>query len=277
MDASVQTAAEQKAFYDEQGYLVFPQLLDPDELATLRAAFAEVVANVSAQTEPDENILRVPDDEGTQHLVRILHAHTYHQAFHDLLFNPKILDILENLIGPNINLRESTLNLKPPSKFSAWLWHQDYPFFPHTNYDLIAVMVFLDDATPDNGCLTVIPGSHKAGPRFHDIPVGEQWRLKDRDELQNRATWQELPVPAGGLELHHCNLLHGSKSGQSDKPRSAVVIWYRASDNYPLGKPETHAGYGMQIRGADPGVVRMVGGEVRLPHTERRTPAPAGS
>lgn len=266
MDATRQTTAEQKAFYEEQGYLVFPQLLDPAELAELRVALAEVLQHVAGLTEPNEDILHAPDDEGRQHLIRVLNPISYHRAFYDLVSNSKILDIVENLIGPNIQLRHTTLNLKSPSKYSTWLWHQDYPFFPHTNYDLLAAMIFLDDATPENGCITVLPGSHKAGPRYHEIPIDEPWRLKDRAELKDRSHWLELPVPAGGMELHHCNMLHGSAASKSDRPRSAIVIWYRAADNFQLHGPTSHFGYGLQLRGVDPGTVRMVEGVVKLPY-----------
>ena len=266
MHATEQTAAEQKAFYDEQGYLVFPQLLDPAELAELRAAFVEVLEHAASLTEPNDDFFYAPDDEGRQHLIRVLNPVAHHRAFYDLVFNPKILDVVENLIGPNIQLRHSALNLKSPSGYSAWLWHQDYPFFPHTNYDLLAVMIFLDDATTENGCLTVLPGSHKAGPRYHDIPKGDSWRLREREELKDRARWLELPVPAGGMELHHCNMLHGSAVSKNNKPRSAIVIWYRAADNLELGGPKSHFGYGLQVRGVDPGVARMIEGVVRLPY-----------
>ena len=277
MHATEQTAAERKAFYDDQGYLVFPQLLDPDELAALRTALADVLQQAANLPEPNGHFLTAPGDDDRQHLIRVLHPIAYHQTFYDLVSHPKILDIIENLIGPNIQLHHTTLNLKPPSKFSTWLWHQDYPFFPHTNYDLLAAMIFLDDATPENGCLTVLPGSHKDGPRYHEIPVGEPWRLTERTELADRSRWLPLPVPAGGLELHHCNLLHGSPASKNDQPRSAIVIWYRASDNFPLGKPDNHLGYGQQLRGVDAGVVRMVEGVVKLPYQSAQPAADSGT
>jgi phytanoyl-CoA hydroxylase len=277
MQATQQTAAEQKAFYDEQGYLVFPQLLDEAELADLRTALADVLQQAADLTEPNKHFIVAPGDDGQEHLIRVHHPISYHRTFYDLVFNPKIVDVVETLIGPNIQLRHTALNMKPPSAFSTWLWHQDYPFFPHSNYDLLAVMVFLDDATPENGCLTVLPGSHKAGPRYHDIPKSGPWRLKEREEIADRSRWLELPVPAGGMELHHCNMLHGSKAGKGDRPRSAIVIWYRAADNLELCGPEDHFGYGLQVRGIDPGVVRMVEGVVTMPYRPGGPPEQDGA
>ena len=266
MQATYPTATEQQAFYEEQGYLVFPELLTLTELATLRAALAELRQQAATLPEPNRHFVIAEGDDGEKHLLRIAHPIAYHQAFYDLVFHPKILDVVENLIGPNIQLRHTSLNMKPPTGYSAWLWHQDYPFFPHTNYDLLAVMIFLDDATTENGCLTVLPGSHKAGPRFHDIPKSGPWRLKEREDIQDRSRWLPLPVPAGGMELHHCNLLHGSGVSKNNQPRSAVVIWYRAADNMELGGPAHHVGYGLQVRGTNPGTVRMVEAVVPMPY-----------
>jgi hypothetical protein len=76
------------------------------------------------------------------------------------------------------------------------------------------------------------------------------------------------------MELHHCNMLHGSPASKNDQTRSAIVIWYRAADNLELGGPDDHFGYGLQVRGVDPGVVRMIEGVVRLPYKTGRPPRP---
>src|SRR5206468_7249952 len=65
----------------------------------------------------------------SRHVVRrIFNPIAHHQAFHDLVFNPKIVDVVENLLGPDIQLHHTKLNLKPPSKDARFEWHQDYPF-----------------------------------------------------------------------------------------------------------------------------------------------------
>ena len=273
--AAHQGPAEQRAFYEEQGFLVFPELLDPAELAELRAALAEVLREAADLTESNEKFWVAPGDDGRHHVIRVLQPIERHRAFYELVFNPKILDVVENLIGPNIQLRNSTLNLKPPSQYATWKWHQDYPFFPHTNFDLLAVMIYLDDSTRENGCLTVIPGSHKDGPRNFLFPRHgvTGWQLEDRSVLADRSRWLDLPVPAGGMELHHCNLLHGSRASRNNRPRSAMVIWYRAADNVQLAGQSGHFGWGLQVRGVNPGVVRMVEGVLRLPGALEDPPA----
>src|SRR3954453_19437019 len=186
------TAAEQRAFYEDQGYLVFPDLLSPTELAELRSALAEVLAEAEGLTETNAKFSIIHTADGRSFVRRILSPIAHHQTFLDLISNPKILDIVENLIGPDIQLHHTKLNLKPPSSPDArFEWHQDYPFFPHTNFDLLAAMVYLDDATEENGCLTIIPGSHKWGPRNHLCAKdgASSSQLEDKRVLDDPARW----------------------------------------------------------------------------------------
>ncbi|MBV9171921.1 MAG: phytanoyl-CoA dioxygenase family protein [Chloroflexi bacterium] len=266
--ASELSPAEQRAFYEEQGYLVFPQLLDPAELATLRNALAEVLREAEGLTENNDKFSITKTDDGGYSVRRIYEPIVRHEAFRALVHNPKILDVVEALIGPNIQLHHTKLNLKPPSSREArFEWHQDYPFFPHTNFDLLAVMIYLDDSTEENGCLTIIPGSHKFGPRNHlfarDGAFSSQ--LEDKAVLNDPSRWLKVPVPAGGMELHHCNMLHSSTANRGTKPRSAMVIQYRAADNVALGGNMSNAGFGLQVRGENPYRVRMIEGTFKLP------------
>src|SRR6266700_5731560 len=260
--------AEQRASYDEHGYLVFPELLDAAELGTLRTALADVLRGAEGLTETSDTFSITGTDSGGYSVRRIFDPIARHEAFRNLVLNPKILDVIENLIGPNIQLHHTKLNLKPPSSREArFEWHQDYPFFPHTNFDLLAVMIMLDDSTEENGCLKIIPGSHKWGPRNHlfarDGAFSSQ--LEDRSVLEDSSRWKTVPVPAGGMELHHCNMLHSSGPNRGTQPRSAIVIQYRAADNLQLSGNTGHFGNGLQIRGSNPYRVRMIAGTFRLP------------
>jgi phytanoyl-CoA hydroxylase len=266
--ANVLTPAEQRAAYEQDGYLVFPELLDGSELAALRGALAEVLRDAEGLTETNDKFSITRTEDGGYSVRRIFDPVARHQAFHDLVLNPKILDVVENLIGSDIQLHHSKLNLKPPSSREArFEWHQDYPFFPHTNFDLLAVMVYLDDSTEENGCLSIIPGSHKWGPRNHLFAKDGAFssQLEDKSVLEDRSRWVHVPVPAGGIELHHCNMLHSSTANRGTRPRSAVVIQYRAADNVALGGNMSQAGFGMQVRGVNPYRVRMMAGTFKLP------------
>jgi ectoine hydroxylase-related dioxygenase (phytanoyl-CoA dioxygenase family) len=262
------SAAEQRAAYEQDGYLVFPELLDQAELATLRTALAEVLRRAEGLTQTNDEFSITRTDDGGYAVRRIFDPIIRHQAFHDLVLNPRILDVVENLIGPDIQLQHPKLNLKPPSSREArFEWHQDYPFFPHTNFDLLAVMIYFDDSTEENGCLTIVPGSHRLGPLGHVFARDGAFssQLEDKSAVQDPTRWRTVPVPAGGMELHHCNMLHSSTANRGAMPRSAMVIQYRAADNVALGGNMANPGFGMQVRGANPYRARMMGGTVKLP------------
>jgi phytanoyl-CoA hydroxylase len=262
------TAAEQhREQYREQGYLVVPRLLDAAELTTLRAALAELLEESRGLTESTPKFLLARNDDGSTSVRRIVNPIEHHPAFHELVFNRTIVDLVEELIGPDIQLQHTKLNLKPPSRQGRFEWHQDYPFFPHTNFDLLAVMVYLDDSTEENGCLSIIPGSHRGGPRRHLFARDGAFssRLADESVVQDRASWLSVPVPAGGISLHHCNMLHSSAANTTAMPRSAVVIQYRAADNAQIAGNMGQYGNGLQIRGEYHYRARMVQGVFDLP------------
>jgi len=145
--------------------------------------------------------------------------------------------------------------------------HQDNPAYPHTKFDLLIVTVPLDDATPANGCLTVIPGSHRLGPLPHRFIFegAARTQLADPRVAADRAHWLQTPVPAGGIEVHHGNLLHSSAVNRTDGPRTTLQLWYRAADNVQVGGARDFYGWGLQVRGVDPGTVRMAEGTCKLP------------
>jgi len=267
------TAAEQKAYYDEHGYITFPEMLGASEVAVLQAALAELLDK--ARVVPDDVAMTdvysfTRSDTGERHVRRIFNPIAHHQAFYDLVFHPGIVDAVESLIGPDIQLHHTKLNLKPPASGQArFEWHQDYPFFPHSNYDLVAVAVHIDESTEENGCLRVIPGVHKLGPREHAFSADGAFssQLKDQSFILDESRWASVTSPAGGVEMHHCNMLHSSTANRGVKPRSTVIIQYRAADNVQLSPDwPDRPGFGLQIRGVNPYRARLFDGTiVQLP------------
>ncbi|MGO9334886.1 MAG: phytanoyl-CoA dioxygenase family protein [Acidimicrobiales bacterium] len=263
------SAAVQKGFYEEHGYLLLPGLFDASEVAMLRAALDEVLLDAKGSTETTEKFAITTDIEGKPQVRRVFNPIVHHKAFRDAAHHRGILDVLENLIGPDIQIHHSKLNLKPPSTLAAQFpWHQDYPFFPHTNYDLLAVLIHIDEATEENGCLRIIPGSHKYGPRPHRFAGdGSAYTssVANLDEVADETRWLSLPCPAGSVEMHHCNMLHSSTANLGKEPRSVLIIQYRAADNVALAGSRS-PGFGTTVRGRDVHRARMLDGSlIELP------------
>jgi phytanoyl-CoA hydroxylase len=262
----------QKRRFAARGYLVVEDLLTPRELSRLRAALAHVLRRARRLTRSNTRFMLVRGPDGARLVSRVRDPITQHRRFHALVFHPRILDVVETLIGPNIQLHQSRLILKPRTPGAWFDWHQDFPAFPHTNFDLVIVTVYLDDSASDNGGLAVIPGSHRLGPLGHQFTFdgAPRTRLADRRLRPRRGHGVDVPVRAGGVLVHHANLLHSSKANRTDRSRAALSFWYRAADNVQVGGPTDIPGLGLQVRGVDPGVVRMDAQVCRLPVAQPR-------
>ena len=105
----------QKRLYEEQGYLMFPELLDAAEVATLRSALDELLSEARGVTDTSEKFAITTNIDGKPEVRRIFDPIVQHRAFYDVAHHPRILDVLEDLIGPDIQFHHSKLNLKPTS------------------------------------------------------------------------------------------------------------------------------------------------------------------
>jgi len=170
------------------------------------------------------------------------------------------------LIGENLRLQHSQLNWKPPTKGTGEVdWHQDFPFLPHTNYDLLACMILMDDSSSENGCMRVIPGSHLRGPVDHFAADGTFARhCTDPADYQDdlaRGNVVDLVAPAGSITIHHCNIIHASYPNYSDTPRRGLIYQIAAGDSVQLGG-QLYKVWPIWLQGGDPLRARMNDGTV---------------
>ena len=121
-------------------------------------------------TESNERLdLEESHTPGDARIRRIKLPHTISDVVRDLMYSDHILAPARDLIGPDIRLHTSKLNMKSANFGAAIEWHQDFAFYPHSNDDVLAIGVIIDDMRSENGPLMVFPGSHK-GP-IHDHHV----------------------------------------------------------------------------------------------------------
>ena len=227
-------APEQLDEYRRRGYLLLPSLLDGSTLTALHEVIDTLVAEALSgggegvvELEPES-----PDREPNAR--RLYDPFERHQAFRDLCVDTRLLGGIESLIGPDIGLHHSKLNMKPPHVGSAVEWHQDLAYFPHTNDDLVTALIYLDDATLENGCLQVIPGLHKAYLDHHDEDGRFSGLITDRLLQDETRRAEPLAAPAGSVILMHCLLPHSSLPNRSSEGRRTLIFEYRASDALPI-------------------------------------------
>ncbi|HEY8524653.1 MAG TPA: phytanoyl-CoA dioxygenase family protein [Acidimicrobiales bacterium] len=220
--------------YRERGYLVVHEVIGPDLLDELRRSADELVDR--AAEKPDPVIHDVGEVDGKPYVRRLKSPHRHHPFFAELVRDAGVLDIVEDLVGGDIRLYGTKLNLKPPSGAGdAIEWHQDWAFYPHTNDDLVAVGILLDDMTEDNGPLLVVPGSHRGPVYSHLSDEGYFCGALDFRRLRRSLEAADvLTAPAGSITLHHVRAVHGSGPNRSGRPRRVLFENYAAADAWPL-------------------------------------------
>jgi ectoine hydroxylase-related dioxygenase (phytanoyl-CoA dioxygenase family) len=258
----------QRQEYHRVGAIVVPDVLSPAEVAELRAVTDGFVERARPLATHDA-IYDLEDSHtpGMPRVRRIKAPHLHHEAYARLVRHPGIVAVLQDLWGPDIRFDTAKLNMKSAGFGAAVEWHQDWAFYPHTNDDLAAVGVMMDDMEPANGPLLVIPGSH-TGPIFDHHAEGAFCGAMDPANRDVDYA-QALPLlgRAGSITVHHVRAVHGSAPNTSNKERRLLLFQFRAADAWPLlGFPDGIEAFdALMVAGQPTLAPRLADVPVRLP------------
>lgn len=224
---------DQKQSYLDLGYLVLENQVPVEMLARIHAEIEGFDRVAAGMTQSDERIdLEASHGATAPRIRRIKLPHRHLESCAALMRHESILAPVRDLIGPNLRLHTSKLNLKSAGYGAAVEWHQDWAFYPHTNDDILAVGVFLDDMSADNGPLMMLPGTHR-GPVYDHHANGEFVGAIRPHDL-DLGTAVNLIAPAGSISLHHVRLVHGSDINRSARDRRLLLYEITAADAFPI-------------------------------------------
>ncbi|MFD2611006.1 phytanoyl-CoA dioxygenase family protein [Paenibacillus gansuensis] len=237
-------------FYKDEGYLLVKGVFSPQEVKEMQEAVERIIAK-AARSKFDHNSAwqgeYLPQDELKKLVLKGFHdVHYQEAAFTRVLTNPNMIEVLTQLIGPNVQLHHSKMLVKPPEKGAAFPMHQDQPYFPHANHTMLAASVHLDDADEENGCLRVIPGTHKQGPLPH---VGSHY-LNHKEYPISMGT--PCPAQAGDVLFFNYLTIHGSDVNRSSRPRRNVLFQFRDPSDPPVENVHVNWGQGLMVAGENP-------------------------
>jgi ectoine hydroxylase-related dioxygenase (phytanoyl-CoA dioxygenase family) len=224
----------QRRQYRERGWVAVPGFVDDAWLTRLRAVTAEFVESSRALTESNVIFdLDVGHSAAEPRLRRLSSPTDLHETYWEFASQSGVVDVATDLLGPDVKFHHSKLNFKAPRGGEEVKWHQDIQFWPHTNYDLLTIGVFLEDVEPGMGEVGFVSGSHD-GPLF-DLYDGDRWvgALGDEDVARAGVEEAKYPVgPAGSITVHSCRTVHGSAPNASEHPRPLLLQTYAAADAF---------------------------------------------
>jgi phytanoyl-CoA hydroxylase len=258
---------DQIQYFRDHGFLAVEGVFSPEDMTEGREAVDELVEKSREVTEHDSLYDLEPGHSAEEPRVRRLKAPcAAHPVFQRLARHPDLLDIVACLIGPEIRLHGNKLNMKSAHYGSPVEWHQDFAFYPHTNDDLLAVGIALDDCLVENGCMVMIPGSHH-GPILNHHQDGYFVGAVDPDhEGIHLSIAEPIPVCAGGITLHHCRTLHGSRANTSERSRRLFLLEMAAVDAWPvMGVADLDEFNSRILRGSPTSSYRIKEMDVRIP------------
>jgi ectoine hydroxylase len=229
-------------FYETNGYLTFPDAMtsfvDP-LLAEIEELKSSMAGEEEFYTEPDSSEVRT-----------LFRPHKYSWLIDQFSRHPFILDRVRQLLGSEVYLMQSRVNIKPAYRGKSFAWHSDFETW-HVEDGLprmrtLTVWLMLTDNTPFNGPLYVIPGSHRQYVSCRGKTGHENFRrsLKQQtlgvpqphtmDRILATKQIRGIHGKPGTLVFHECNLLHGSPDNIANTPRSILMFVYNSCENKPV-------------------------------------------
>jgi phytanoyl-CoA hydroxylase len=237
-----------RAFYEKNGYLVVPGALNETELRQLHSEALAICKGERGPIEGTEgDLTHETDDEVLSRFLCIHFPHKISSVMKRYLATPEMVAVLEEIVGPNVKCMQSMLFIKSSGK-PGQAWHQDEDFIPTRDRSLVGGWIALDDATIENGCLWIIPGSHRHGvlwpleqqldPRFDCTEEAAGFPYTDDDAIP-------VEVKAGSIVFFNGYTLHRSLPNRARRGYRRVLVnhymsaesllpWQRPGEGEPM-------------------------------------------
>jgi ectoine hydroxylase len=255
--------------YFEDGFLTVPGYVGAAWLDRLRAVVAVKIEESRALTASDDQFDLAPDHSTEKPNIRRLRkAVDQHPELWAFAQDPAVVDLVADLLGPDVRFHSSKLNFKWSDGGEPVRWHQDIQAWPHTNFGVLTFGIYLDDTGPEQGPLTALPGTHR-GVLFDQFDDDGRWTgaISARD-VATLPTDKAIDLcgPAGTVVLLHCRVVHGSAANYSSRMRPLFLNVYSAADALPITPaPTPTSRTGVLVRGAEPTHVHMEPYPAKLP------------
>ena len=258
--ARFRATPEELEAYSKDGFFVRRSVFDGGELDDLRAAAERAVADAERGASAPDRAYAIDGNRyveargatiqlehgGATDAVRVIEPfHRLDPRFEALIDDPRFVEPMRDLVGSEaVSLFTDKLNLKRPREGSRFRWHQDSPYwvFDCGHVDrLVNAMLALDPAAPENGCLSVVRGSHRRGLLPGLEGDGMLGPLFTDPRAFDASDAVPAELPAGSLLFFSPHTVHGSEPNLSDRPRRALLFTYQPAGHRMFKLPEERA------------------------------------
>lgn len=221
---------EQRAQYERDGYVIIRSLFDTEEIGLMRDAMEQDPALRASLYDRK-------DAEGKSTRMALWN-HPGDSVYGLAARSRRVVDTMEDMLGGEVYHYHSKLTAKEAYDGGAWEWHQDYGYWYHNGcmYPYMgSVMVALDRANRENGCLQVLRGSHLVGRVDHGVLPGEQVGadLRRVEEMKKQLELVYVELEPGDALFFHANVMHRSDQNRSPNRRWTVLFCFNAARNNP--------------------------------------------
>ena len=221
--------------YNQTGGIVVEGRIGATDLAAIHAEIDRFMDEARSMSASNERIdLEDSHHPDTPRIRRIKLPHTLSPVFDRIMRSDAVLAPVRDLIGPDVRLHTTKLNMKSAGFGAAVEWHQDFAFYPHTDDDILAVGIMIDDMETENGPLMIFPGTHRGPVLDHHTDGVFAGAITLSTAGLDLADAVALTGPAGSISIHHGRVVHGSALNVSDRDRRIMFIEAMAADAFPI-------------------------------------------
>ncbi len=229
--------------YHQQGFLAIENAFDAQEVKDGIAGLVDLIAEknpkfslIQFQSGVKENLASLSLDERLNNVRKIGQFTDYDERLKQLAFHPKLITVVEKILGANAELYQSMALIKPP-RGREKPWHQDHAYFllaPQVK--VVGVWIALDEATAENGCMRVVPGAHQS--TLYPHWQMRDWQIADDDAQTFKSKSLAVPLRPGGCMIFDSYIPHGTPSNYSQHPRKALQYHYLPTNTSRISSEE---------------------------------------
>jgi ectoine hydroxylase-related dioxygenase (phytanoyl-CoA dioxygenase family) len=261
-------ASDTRSTFQQEGHAIFREVLRKNEVARVRSALDETLKRRCGAIHEG-----MPRQQRPEY---VWENHVEEAVWFELCRNPRILDVVEKVLGPDLLLLMSGLIVKPPHHGYPVDWHQDNTYWASVSgTDIVTVWLAIDDVNVENGCMHVLPRSHQDYVEIPTVKTDENSVLKKKIEITAEMKAGALPIElkAGDLSIHDSFILHSSPANVSPRRRAGYTIRYANAKTVKVDLDRHHVP-AFLVRGSDYGVAhpRLIdarpGTPYRIPVTQ---------